>query len=112
MGPDPGHVDAFAGRLTGIVQAFPGWSPEDLRGDRRAGAARDRRADFVRIERAAEVLGLIPDAQLAVVPGTRHTELTARTEVLAPILARFLAGRPRSWNGSVPGTSQTLPMRP
>jgi pimeloyl-ACP methyl ester carboxylesterase len=47
--------------------------------------------DFVRIEHAAEMLELMQDAQLAVLPGTRHTEVTHRTEVLVPLLARFLA---------------------
>jgi pimeloyl-ACP methyl ester carboxylesterase len=46
--------------------------------------------DFVRIEHAAEMLDLIPNAQLAVLPGTRHTEVIHRVEVLVPLLERFL----------------------
>jgi hypothetical protein len=46
--------------------------------------------DFVRIEHAAEMLELIPDAQLAVLPGTRHTELMLRVDVLAPVVEHFL----------------------
>jgi hypothetical protein len=39
---------------------------------------------------AAEMHDLIPHAQLAVLPGTRHTEVVHRTEVIVPLLARFL----------------------
>ncbi len=33
---------------------------------------------------------LIPNAQLAVVPGTTHTQLMRRTDLLVAILANFL----------------------
>lgn len=31
VAPDPGHVDAFAARLSAIVQSHPGWTDDDLR---------------------------------------------------------------------------------
>jgi pimeloyl-ACP methyl ester carboxylesterase len=93
VAPDPDHFEAFHAKLSGIVQTAPGWSADDMRrlvapvllviGD----------TDFVRIEHAAEMLELIPDAQLAVLPRTRHTELMLRTDVLAPLLGNFLANR-------------------
>jgi pimeloyl-ACP methyl ester carboxylesterase len=46
--------------------------------------------DFVRIEHAAEVPALIPDAQLAVLPATRHIEIFHCADVLVPRLRRFL----------------------
>jgi pimeloyl-ACP methyl ester carboxylesterase len=90
VAPDPDGWEAFCEKLNGVVHTDPGWSDEDVRrlvapvllviGD----------TDFVRIEHAAEALELLPDAQLAVLPATRHTELMLRTEVLAPLVARFL----------------------
>ena len=47
--------------------------------------------DFVRIEHAAEMHELIPDAHLAVLPATRHTEVIQRVELVSPMLERFLS---------------------
>ena len=46
--------------------------------------------DFVRIEHAARMHELISGGQLAVVPGTRHPELTRRTDIVGPMLEAFL----------------------
>jgi pimeloyl-ACP methyl ester carboxylesterase len=43
--------------------------------------------DFARIDHAAEMLGLIPGAQLAVLPGTVHMEVMGRAgQVLAMVM--------------------------
>ena len=42
------------------------------------------------VEHAALMLDLIPGAQLAVVPGTTHMQITRRADVLLPILDAFL----------------------
>jgi pimeloyl-ACP methyl ester carboxylesterase len=94
VAPDPDHFDAFAEKLNGVVHSAPGWSDEEMRRIAAPVLLVIGDTDFVRIEHAAEMLELIPDAQLAVLPGTRHTELVHRTEVLVPLLARFLAGDP------------------
>jgi pimeloyl-ACP methyl ester carboxylesterase len=90
VAPDPGHFDAFADRMNVVVHGHPGWSADDLRGIAAAVLLVIGDTDFVRIEHAAEMHDLIPDAQLAVLPGTRHTEVIHRTEVIVPLLARFL----------------------
>lgn len=46
--------------------------------------------DFVTVEHAALMQQLIPGAQLAVLPGTTHMQITRRADVLLPILGRFL----------------------
>jgi pimeloyl-ACP methyl ester carboxylesterase len=91
VAPDPERFEAFAEKMTGVVQAAPGWSDEDMRRIAAPVLLVVGDTDFVRIEHAAEMLELMQDAQLAVLPGTRHTEVTHRTEVLVPLLARFLA---------------------
>ena len=47
-------------------------------------------ADVVRPEHAVEMFRLLPHAQLAVIPGTNHMELTARTVWLVPMIGLFL----------------------
>lgn len=47
-------------------------------------------SDVMRPEHAVEEYRLIPSAQLAVLPGTQHMDLTSRTEWLVPMIERFL----------------------
>lgn len=47
-------------------------------------------ADVIRPEHAVETFRLLPRAQLAVLPGTDHMKVTARTEWLAPVINGFL----------------------
>jgi hypothetical protein len=45
---------------------------------------------FVTVEHASEMQSILPDAQLAVVPGTTHNRLFHEVDIVAPILERFL----------------------
>jgi len=85
IAPDPAHFEELAAKTTAMVHQFPGWTDE-LRslqvptllifGDR----------DFSPLPDVAELFGLLPNAQLAVLPGTTHLGLTRRPgEVLAAI---------------------------
>jgi pimeloyl-ACP methyl ester carboxylesterase len=90
VAPDPDHFEALAEKLNGVVHSDPGWSDEDMRRIAAPVLLVIGDTDFVRIEHAAQMLELIPDAQLAVLPATRHTEVPYRTDVLVPMLASFL----------------------
>ncbi|GAA5118456.1 alpha/beta fold hydrolase [Pseudonocardia adelaidensis] len=72
------------------MHTAPGWSADDMRRITAPVLLVIGDTDFVPIEHAAEMLELIPDAQLAVLPRTRHTELMLRTEVLGPLVEGFL----------------------
>ena len=85
VAPDPAHFEEFAAKTSALVHQFPGWTDE-LRslqvptllifGDR----------DFSPLPDVVELFGLLPNAQLAVLPGTTHVGLTRRPgEVLAAI---------------------------
>ncbi|MDH6131472.1 CHAD domain-containing protein [Kitasatospora sp. MAA4] len=50
--------------------------------------------DFVRFPHTAEMLDLIPDAQLAVLPGTVHTDVPRRPEQLLALVLPFLDPAP------------------
>lgn len=47
-------------------------------------------ADVIRPEHAVEMFRLLPHAQLAILPGTDHMQVTARSEWLVPMIDTFL----------------------
>jgi len=47
--------------------------------------------DFVRLDHAAETLDRFRDCRLAVLPGTKHTEVMQRSEQLQALVGSFLA---------------------
>lgn len=51
-------------------------------------------ADVIRPEHAVEMFRLLPHAQLAVLPGTDHMQVTTRTGWLAPMIGGFLDAPP------------------
>ncbi len=88
--PDLGHFSAFQAKLGAFVGSLRGWSDDELReltvlslvlvGDR----------DFVRVEHAAHMQEVLPEASLAVVPGATHVSLFHEADLVLPILHRFL----------------------
>ncbi|MBP2472432.1 pimeloyl-ACP methyl ester carboxylesterase [Crossiella equi] len=92
--PEPDHFDEFMGRLNVLVHSWPGLSTEELGritaptllviGDR----------DFVKVEHADSMRHLIPDARLAVLPGTKHMEVVRRAEYVLPMTEAFLGANP------------------
>jgi pimeloyl-ACP methyl ester carboxylesterase len=89
VAPDPAHFEEFAGRMTTMVHSFAGWTDE-LRsldvptllvyGDR----------DFTPLADVVELVELLPDAQLAVLPGTTHVGLPREHEAVVATVTRFL----------------------
>jgi hypothetical protein len=67
--------------------------------------------DFVRIDHAAEMLTLIPGAQLAVLPGTAPVDLIRRADQVLAMIIPFLdaslvaPGQPGSGGGRAEGVS-------
>jgi pimeloyl-ACP methyl ester carboxylesterase len=91
LSPHPEQFDAFQAKVGGMVAAFPGWSDEALRGIAAPTLVVIGDHDFVRVEHAADLRDLIPDAQLAVLPGTTHVGVLQRADVLLPMIERFLS---------------------
>ncbi|WP_026413485.1 alpha/beta fold hydrolase [Actinomadura oligospora] len=90
VAPDPGHFGALTAKTSKAVQGFPGWPEERLRGISVPTMVVVGDADFVTLEHAIEMRGLIPGARLAVLPGTTHQAVTRRPE-LVPMVERFLS---------------------
>ena len=92
VAPDPSHFDEFAARTSTMVHEFPGWTDE-LRslqvptllifGDR----------DFSPLPDVVEMFDILPNAQLAVLPGTTHVGVTRRPGELAALITAFLDAR-------------------
>jgi pimeloyl-ACP methyl ester carboxylesterase len=93
VAPDPAHYEKFAARNNAMVHEFRGWTEAELRsltiptllifGDR----------DFTPVPDAAELAGLLPGAQLAVLPGTTHVGLSRRPAETLALITPFLDGR-------------------
>ena len=83
------HFDELAAKTSTMVHEFPGWTDE-LRslqvptllifGDR----------DFTPLPDVVEMLELLPNAQLAVLPGTRHVGVTRRPGEVFALITPFL----------------------
>jgi pimeloyl-ACP methyl ester carboxylesterase len=89
VAPEPGHFDAFRAR-TGQAAGSMSWTATELG---RIGAPTllifgDH--DFITLEHAVEMAGLIPGAQLAVLPGATHMDVLRRTDLMVPLVSGFL----------------------
>ena len=92
VAPDPAHFDGFAAKMSAMVHEFAGWTDE-LRslqvptllifGDR----------DFTPLPQVVELFELLPDAQLAVLPGTTHVGVTRRPGEVLALITPFLGAR-------------------
>jgi pimeloyl-ACP methyl ester carboxylesterase len=92
VAPDPAHFDEFAARASAMVHEFPGWTDE-LRSLRVPTLLVYGDRDFSPLPDVVEMFGLLPNAQLAVLPGTTHMGVTRRTGELLALITPFLGAR-------------------
>jgi pimeloyl-ACP methyl ester carboxylesterase len=71
VAPDPANFGEFAARTEALVHEFPGWTGE-LRSLRLPTLLIFGDRDFSPLPDVVEMFELLPDAQLAVLPGTTH----------------------------------------
>jgi pimeloyl-ACP methyl ester carboxylesterase len=90
LSPHPEHFDEFMATMSSSAHDLEGWSDEQLAGITAPILLMLGDHDFTTVEHAALMLQLIPGAQLAVLPGTTHMDITRRADLLLPMLARFL----------------------
>ena len=88
--PEPDAFDTVAERTSGLVQSFTGWTDDQVRGVHLPVLILVGDTDFISVENAAEAVRLLPQGQLAVLPGTTHMEMT-RSVLVAPVIETFLA---------------------
>jgi pimeloyl-ACP methyl ester carboxylesterase len=89
VAPDPGHFDAFRAR-TGQAAGSMSWTPAELGRISAPTLLIFGDHDFIRLEHAVEMSGLIPGAQLAVLPGATHMGVLRRPDLMIPLIQGFL----------------------
>jgi pimeloyl-ACP methyl ester carboxylesterase len=92
VAPDPAHFDEFAARTTAMVHTFPGWTDE-LRSLQTPTLLVFGDRDFSPLRDLAELVDLLPDVQLAVLPGATHVGLIRRPAEILALITSFLAVR-------------------
>lgn len=90
LSPHPEQFDSFMASLGGMDEHFDGWTDEQLGAIACPVLVVQGDTDFTTIAHAGVMLELIPGAQLAVLPGTTHMQVTRRADLLLPALRRFL----------------------
>ena len=92
VAPDPAHFEEFAARASAMVHEFPGWTDE-LRSLRAPTLLIFGDRDFSPLPDVVELFELLPNAQLAVLPGTTHMGVTRRSAEVLALITPFLSER-------------------
>jgi pimeloyl-ACP methyl ester carboxylesterase len=90
--PQPERLPSFFAKSVQRMREFKGWTPAQLKTIRAPTLLVLGDRDIVRVEHAAKMQHLLPDARLAVLPATDHLAMTDRADELAPMLEQFLPG--------------------
>jgi pimeloyl-ACP methyl ester carboxylesterase len=92
VAPDPPHFEEFAAKNSAMVHEFPGWTDE-LRSLQAPTLLIFGDRDFSPLPDVVEMFELLPDAQLAVLPGTTHVGMIRRPGEVLALITPFLDGR-------------------
>lgn len=95
LSPDgAGHFDTVAAKLAAMYRTEPAFSPADLATVRCRTLVMVADDDEVRLEHAIEMYRSLPQAELAVVPGTSHGLLVEKPYLCNALIADFLTKEP------------------
>lgn len=90
VAPHPENLRMFHDKAAQRMRDFEDIPAEAIRGITASALVIVGDADVIRPEHAVEAFRLLPHAQLAVLPGTDHMQVTARTGWLVPMIGGFL----------------------
>jgi pimeloyl-ACP methyl ester carboxylesterase len=90
VAPHPEQLPAFFAKSVRRMMNFKGWTPEDLRSIHAPTLVVAGDRDIVLPEHAVRMFRLLPNAQLAVLPGTDHMAIVSRSDWLVPMIGAFL----------------------
>ena len=90
VAPRPEDFDAMAEKTSSMVHAFGGWSDSQLRSISAPTLLLVGDTDFVPLEHAVAMFKQIPDAELAVLPGTTHIGVTRNADRVLAMVRPFL----------------------
>jgi pimeloyl-ACP methyl ester carboxylesterase len=92
VAPRPENFESFFYKGVNLMRTFRDIPEETMRAIGAPALIACGDSDVMRPEHAVEEYRLLRHAQLAILPGTQHMELTSRTEWLVPMIERFLDG--------------------
>lgn len=92
VAPDPGAWPRIAAKASAMVGGFPGWPEARLRSLATPTLLLMGDTDFVRLEHAARLLEVLPDARLGVLPACKHMQVPHRTAEVLAMVEPFLDG--------------------
>jgi pimeloyl-ACP methyl ester carboxylesterase len=90
IAPQPGNLRMMHDKAAQRMRDFTDIAADAIRGVAAPALVVVGDADVIRPEHAVETFRLLPNAQLAVLPGTGHMQVTARTTWLVPMILGFL----------------------
>ena len=90
VAPNPENLPIFHDKCVERVLEFRDWSPEDIQSINSPTLILIGDADIIRPEHAVEMFRLLPNARLAVLPGTDHMTLVQRSDWLVSMIEVFL----------------------
>jgi len=89
VAPDPAHFGEVQAKTGTAVQAFGGWADE-LRSLQAPTLLLFGDRDFMPLPDVVEMFELLPNAQLAVLPGTTHMGVVRRADDVLALITQFL----------------------
>ncbi len=90
VAPHPEDLQRFFDKSVQRMLNFKGWTPEQIRSITAPTLVVAGDQDVVRPEQAVQMFRLLPNAQLAVLPGTSHLAIVNRADWLVSMIEAFL----------------------
>ena len=90
VAPQPKNLESFFYKARNRMRDFKDVPDEAIRSINAPTLVVGSDQDVMRPEGAVELFQLLPQAQLAILPGTDHMAITSRAAVLAPMIEKFL----------------------
>jgi pimeloyl-ACP methyl ester carboxylesterase len=90
VAPHPEQLPTFFRKSVDRMLQFKDWKPADLQSIQAPSLVLIGDADVIRPEHAVQMFRLLPQAQLAVLPGVDHMTIVKRDDVVLPIITPFL----------------------
>jgi pimeloyl-ACP methyl ester carboxylesterase len=89
VAPNPENFFPFIMKVQPLVHDYEGWTSDQLARLTMPVLIIIGDTDFVRLEHAVEMKQQLPDAQLAILPGTKHLQVI-RPDLVLPMVSSFL----------------------
>jgi pimeloyl-ACP methyl ester carboxylesterase len=93
--PHPERLQSFFDKSVQRMRNFKGWTDAQIRSVRAPTLLVLGDRDIVRVDHAARMQALLPDARLAVLPGADHMAVVDRADVVSVFVREFLDAQAR-----------------